>query len=376
MRRSQKFLPTFIFLIIISLILGVIHYFLYFSFTRFIDFEWWENLYLATSLGILSMSFIVSSICAHYWDNRKTRYAYYLSSVWMGALFYLTLAFASVWLIVFFADAMWIYFPLAPLGVMSSFIAWVTVIYGISNARNIQITRVDVQIRNLPPSWEGKKIAHISDVHVGHILRSPFVRKIVKKVNKEAVEMLCITWDLFDGMDGRLEHLVHPLGEITAPHGVIYVDGNHETYLGIERAFASLHETKTRILRDEIVSIDGLDIIGIDYPEPWVNKDIAETIVNLPAFQKENPSILLYHTPYQIDTIARTWVDLELCWHTHRGQMWPWRYLTQLIFQGRDYGLTRIWDYSLYTSSGVGTWGPPVRVGTRSEIVILTLHRA
>ena len=115
-----------------------------------------------------------------------------------------------------------------------------TVLYGISNARIISMTRVDVEIRNLPEAWEGKKIAHISDVHVGHILRAGFVRRIVRRINKENVEMVCITGDLFDGMDGRLEHLVDPLSDLNSPHGVFYVDGNHETYLGVERAFEAL----------------------------------------------------------------------------------------------------------------------------------------
>lgn len=82
----------------------------------------------------------------------------------------------------------------------------------------MRITRVDVSIRDLPASWEGKKIAHISDVHIGHILRSGFVRRIAKKINLEKPEVVCITGDLLDGMDGRLEHLVDPLGTIEAPH--------------------------------------------------------------------------------------------------------------------------------------------------------------
>lgn len=168
------------------------------------------------------------------------------------------------------------------------------------------MTRVDVDIRDLPDSWDGKKIAHISDVHVGHILRSSFVRRIVKRVNAEKVEMLCITGDLFDGMDGRLEHLLDPLQDIQTTHGIYYADGNHETYLGVDRAFRALGHTPTHILRDEIVSIDGLDIIGIDYPEAGVHKDIAKAITELDGYKKENPSILLYHTPYQIDAISKT----------------------------------------------------------------------
>lgn len=87
---------------------------------------------------------------------------------------------------------------------------------------------------------------------------------------------------------------------------MLYVDGNHETYLGVERAFASLRATRARILRDEIVTLDGLDFIGVDYPEPGVRKDIAETIKALENFDPKKPSVLLFHTPFQIEAIAET----------------------------------------------------------------------
>ncbi len=375
MHRPQSTFAMSLFVWFLLIVLGWIHYFVYFSLTRFLDISERENFYLATILWFLSLTFLTSTVCASYWDNRKTRYAYYLSAIWLGILQYLFLSFLFIWGLAFITEWTRFTIPLDLLGTMGLGISIATVLYGISNARIISMTRVDVEIRNLPEAWEGKKIAHISDVHVGHILRAGFVRRIVRRINKENVEMVCITGDLFDGMDGRLEHLVDPLSDLNSPHGVFYVDGNHETYLGVERAFESLWHTKTKILRDEIVTLDGLDIIGIDYPEPWVRKDLAETIINLPAFKKENPSILLYHTPFQIDSIAKTGVDLELCGHTHKWQLFPFGIITYFLFRGRDYGLTRIGDYSLYTSSGVGTWWPPMRVGSKSEIVIITLKR-
>lgn len=371
--QSTFFMSLFVWFLLI--ILGWIHYFVYFSLTRFIDVSERENFYLVAILGFLSLTFLTSSVCASYWDNKKTRYAYYLSAIWLGILQYLFLSFIFIWGLAFLTEWTRFSFPLDLLWTIGLGISGITVLYGISKARILSITRINIEIKDLPISWEGKKIAHISDVHVGHILRSWFVRRIVRKINAENTEMVCISGDLFDGMDGRLEHLVDPLNELEAPHGIYYVDGNHETYLGVDRAFESLGHTKTKILRDEIVTLDGLDIIGIDYPEPWLKKNLAETIMNLPWFKKENPSILLYHTPFQIDSIAKTGVDLELCGHTHKGQMWPFGIITSFLFRWRDYGLTRIGDYSLYTSSGVGTWWPPMRVGSKSEIVIITLSK-
>lgn len=132
------------------------------------------------------------------------------------------------------------------------------------------------------------------------------------------MELLCIAGDLFDGMDGKLEHLLDPLNQITAPHGIFYADGNHETYLGAERAFRALGHTKTRILRDEIVDVDGLDIIGLEYPEVGETIDVSKKVLSLPGYNRDRPSILIFHTPFQIESIAQTGVDLELCGHTHK----------------------------------------------------------
>ena len=97
-------------------------------------------------------------------------------------------------------------------------------------------------------------------------------------------------------------------------------------------------------------------MIGIDYPERGQKKDVAAIIKKLPNFDREKPSILLYHTPTQIEEIAKTGVNLQLSGHTHVGQIWPFGYITQLIFGPYYYGLSTIGDYNIFTSSGLGTW--------------------
>ena len=375
MHRPRNIITMTLFVILLQWALGLIHFFIYFSLVQFVSFpnSWLYG--LGITLSFLSVIFFVSTAAASKWDNRKTRYAYYLSSVWMGIVHFLTLACVFVWGVVGVSSFFDILLPYWLIAELAFIIALLFALYALYHARHIQITRVDISIKSLPDYWDGKKIAQISDVHIGHINRARFLRHVVQKINNENPELLCITGDLFDGMDGRLEHLLDPLNHITAPHGIVYADGNHETYLGVERAFRALWHTPTRILRDEILPIEWLDIIGIDYPEPGDRKDIAETILSLSGYKKENPSILLYHTPFQIDTIAKTGVDLELCGHTHRGQLWPLSIVTYLLFRGHDYGLSHIDDYTLYTSSGVGTWWPPMRIGSKSEIVILTLHK-
>jgi predicted MPP superfamily phosphohydrolase len=174
-------------------------------------------------------------------------------------------------------------------------------------------------------------------------------------------------------MDGSLEHLIDPINKLVTQKWTYFITWNHETYLGVARTFESLKWTKVHILKDELVDVDGLQIIGIDYPERWVQKNVPAIIKSLNTFDTNKPSILLFHTPTQVAEIAKTGVNLQLSGHTHVGQIWPFGYITELIFGPYYYGLNTLWDYNIFTSSGLGTWWPPMRVGTKSEIVAIHL---
>ena len=145
-------------------------------------------------------------------------------------------------------------------------IAFIYSVYGVWNAFYPRVKEVSVRIKNLPPGWEGKTIVQLSDVHLGHIYKADFLRKVVRTVNGLKPDMVVITGDLFDGMDGSLPSLVTPLNDLIAPDGVYFITGNHETYLGVGKAFSILEKTKVKILNDEVRDIRGLQLIGISYP--------------------------------------------------------------------------------------------------------------
>jgi predicted MPP superfamily phosphohydrolase len=236
-----------------------------------------------------------------------------------------------------------------------------------------QIKEITVKIPNLPAEWKGKKIVQLSDVHLGQVYRENFMRHVAQKVNSAEPEMVVITGDLFDGMDGDLHSPVKPLNLIRARQGIFFVTGNHETYLGLEKAFAALQNTKIKILEDEVVDVNGLKLIGISHPLRMETKDIAATLRQLSDAYVGHPNILLYHSPIQIDQIRKEGVNLELCGHTHKGQIFPLNLITRAIYHGYDYGLHKLGTYTLYVSNGVGTWGPSVRTGNTPEIVVITL---
>jgi len=351
------------------------HYFIYYSIVHFFGvIGSGRRVVLALLLFLLPTSFIASSILARWTQNPLSRALYFSSGLWLGVGLTLMTFFALAW-------AAWGVTKLvahspspALFGGAAVALACLYSGYGVWNAYHPRTENVVVRIRNLPPDWRGRKIVQLSDVHLGRVLGSRFLQGLVEKINAQDPSIVFITGDLFDGIDGRLDDLVGPLNGIRAPLGIYYVTGNHETYLGTDRAYAALKKTRARILNDEMVVINGLQIIGIGYPERRFSKDIAEVTRKLADFNPRMPSVLLYHSPTQIEQATAAGINLQLSGHTHKGQIFPIQFISRLIYQKYYNGLHVEGSYAIYTSSGAGTWGPTMRTGNHPEIAVIHLE--
>ncbi len=166
--------------------------------------------------------------------------------------------------------------------------------------------------------------------------------------------------------------------------------------MGLKRALQVLSQTRIRVLNNEVINIDGLEIIGVGYPGIYDKSDIRGLEKLEQSSSNHAPRILLFHTPTSIrlkdedefgqhfntywipDTSFKLprelGVDLQLSGHSHAGQIVPFGLLTKLIYKDYDYGLRREGDFSIYTTSGLGTWGPPMRTGNSPEIVVIKLQ--
>lgn len=373
MSRGYIVIPFFI-LIALS-ILFFSHYFIYFSVSHFFGIAAPAGrAALAGILFLLPASFIASSILAHWTDNFFSRALYFGTALWLGVGLTLILTLALAW-------GAWGTRKLFTRSPGPAIFGWAAVAlaclysaYGLWNAYHPRARNLTVRIKNLPPAWRGRKVVQLSDLHLGYILRASFASRLVAMVNAENPDLVAITGDLFDGADGKLEDLVAPLNALRAPLGIYFVTGNHEGYLGVERAYAALRTTPVRILADERVVIDGLQVIGVSYPERGHSKDFARAIAELPGFDSALPSILLYHSPTHIAEAKAAGVSLQLSGHAHRGQILPIQFISRLIYRRYYYGLYVEGDYTVYTSSGAGTWGPTMRTGNRPEIAVIRLE--
>ena len=349
------------------------HFFLYFSLVRFLGIgETKIKVVLALALFLLSISFIVASVLAHYSENVFTREIYFLTSLWLAVGWNLSLTLMLSWMVVGVAKLFNADFDYKYLVILSFLGTAMLSGYGIWSAYHPRLKNITVEMRNLPEKWQGKKIVQLSDVHLGHIYGKKFLTDVVAQVNAEKPDMVVITGDLFDGMDGRLEDLVAPFNGLNAPDGTYFVTGNHETYLGVGEILAVLKNTPVHTLDNAVVDVDGMQILGISYPVRGEKSDnLADAIRKVSNFEVTRPNILLYHNPIEAISAKAIGIDLQLAGHTHSGQLFPFQWITRFVYGKYYYGLTVAGDFSAYTSTGVGTWGPTMRTSGRPEVVVI-----
>jgi predicted MPP superfamily phosphohydrolase len=346
-------------------------------------------------LLMLAISFMASFFLLRWQENQFTVGFYIFAATWTGLFINLLLAAGASWLLIGFLRITGQDPNTRLIAAVWFILAVFCSAYGVWNAFHPHIKNITVSIENLPHQWKNKSIIQLSDIHLGHIYGQRFLNDIVAKVNAINPEIVFITGDLFDGMDASVLNLAAPLNQLRAPKGVFFITGNHETYVGLNKALHVLSRTKIHVLHNEVIDIDGLEIIGISYPGIDKTDDIGGLDKLEQKSSRKAPRILLFHTPTSINPkgenefdqhFSTYWVpdttfklhkqlgvNLQLSGHSHAGQIFPFGLLTKLIYKGYDYGLRQEGQFNIYTSSGVGTWGPPMRTGNAPEIVVIRL---
>jgi len=358
------------FIAIVQAILLVTHLFLYVTWTFSPGHPTSSPLWLKLVLGILSVSFLVASLLAWRYTGGAVRAIYKVAAVWLGLLSFLFIAAMLSWLIL---GLLWV------AGLPSHFHATVQIlftaavltgIYGIFNASCTRITRTTIRLANLPEAWRGRKAALISDVHLGHVRNGNFLRRIVGYVLREKPDAIFIAGDLYDGTAIDARRAAEPLSALTAPHGVYFVAGNHEQFGDDAKYLHAVEAAGVRVLRNEKVEAQGLQIIGVPYRQASHTEHFASVLEGI-GVDRNRASILLTHAPDHPQVAEAAGVSLQLSGHTHVGQFIPWSWMARRIYRQFVYGLSRIGKMQVFTSSGAGTWGPPLRLGSNPEIVVL-----
>jgi predicted MPP superfamily phosphohydrolase len=242
----------------------------------------------------------------------------------------------------------------------------------------LRVKDVPIRLQGLPAQLDGFRLVQISDLHIGALLHRGWVEGVVERVLGTHPDAVAITGDLVDGSVDELRNHVAPLAALaSAPRGVFFVTGNHEYYSGVDQWLRYLPTLGIRPLRNERLELaPGLDLAGIhDQSGHGVRGFSPDLDRALAGRQQGRPVVLLAHQPRQFQEAARKGVALTLCGHTHGGQIWPFSWIVALV-QPYLAGLHRIGDAQVYVSRGTGFWGPPMRVFAPPEITVLTLHPA
>jgi len=355
------------FITVFQLILFLAHIFLYQTWTFASGLR---ELWLPIALGLLSVSFVAASILAFRYTNAAVRTFYRAAAVWLGVFSFLLLAAVSSWVIFGAMRLVGWNVPFHPIAEALFSLAAIAGFYGIFNASWTRITRISVRLANLPDTWRGRRAALISDLHLGHVRNGSFLRRMVAKILKEEPHAIFIAGDLYDGTAIDAVRAAEPLSKLTAPHGVYFVAGNHEQFGDDSKYLRAVEAAGVRVLTNEKVEADGLQILGVPYRNSTQDGQLASVLQRLNV-DRDRASILLTHAPDRPEVAEAAGVSLQLSGHTHVGQFIPWSWMARRIYRQFVYGLSRIGKLQVLTSSGAGTWGPPLRLGSNPEIVML-----
>jgi predicted MPP superfamily phosphohydrolase len=251
--------------------------------------------------------------------------------------------------------------------------------YGIAEAKQTpRVKRVPIKIDHLPPELEGFRIVQITDLHVNPTFRRASVAEIVTVVNTLDADIVVLTGDLVDGSVDQIGYDVAPLKQISSGSGNFFVTGNHEYYSGV---IEWIEEVKrlgfTVFLNDHVIFTRGqasLLLAGVpDYRGgnflPNHRSDPQKALNGAPP---ADVKILLAHQPKSIFDATKAGYDLQISGHTHGGQFFPWHLLVGFA-QPYISGLHTHLNTQIYVSRGTGYWGPPVRLGSPSEITLIKL---
>ncbi len=262
--------------------------------------------------------------------------------------------------------------------------------YGVIHAGVIYTTNYEVSVDKKAGDIKSMNIVLVADLHMGYNIRQKQIKQMVEKVNASNPDLVVIAGDIFDNDYDSLDNpdeLINILRGIVSKYGVYACYGNHDIEEKIMGGFTFrfdksekrqsdirmdefLEKANIKLLRDEYVLIDNSFYLygRPDAVRPGRNIDVRKTPDELvEGLEQSKPIIVIDHEPRQLDELANAGVDLDLCGHTHDGQLFPLNITCRLVWEN-SYGYLKKGNMHNIVTSGVGLYGPFMRVGTNAEI--------
>ncbi|GAA0755067.1 metallophosphoesterase [Clostridium sartagoforme] len=332
---------------------------------------------------VLALSYIISMFLNKFISPNLTNFLYLIGSYWMGLLMYTLLTFPIIGIINIIISKSHLsnnltdkYYIYQTILIAVVFIIITTI--GSFNAKNSYVTSFDIDI-DKPSFKEPVNVIMVSDIHLGNIVKNKKLSNMVKEINDLNPDIVIIAGDIIDSDIKPFlnTNMGREFSKIKSTYGTYATLGNHDLMTKAETQIVKiLEENSVKVLRDESILInDSIYIIGRD--DITINRfsenDRASLLDLTHNLDKSKALIVIDHNPKYINESLNANIDLQLSGHTHKGQIAPGNLVTNKMFE-IDYGYLKKDNLNVVVSSGYGTWGPPIRIGSRSEIVQMNLH--
>lgn len=337
-------------------------------------------------LWIIILAYPVARILERFIGSGFTTFFVKAGSFWLGAMLYLVLLFLLIdiarginHLIPFASFLNFKSNPESRLMVIKIvyIIMSIVLIAGYINAHIPRINHFTLNFGKSLGKYEKIRLVAVSDIHLGTLISKNRLNYLVDKINEQNPDIVLFAGDVFD--EDIAPVVNNGLGkyfeQIKSPLGVFAITGNHEFFGGVEQKVNYLKAHGVKVLRDSTVLIDdsfflvGRDDRQTNYSTGKKRLEITDLLYKV---DKSKPIILLDHQPFNLNITADNGVDLQISGHTHHGQLWPFNYITNAIYELSS-GYKKIGNTNFIVSNGYGTWGPPIRLGNRPEILVVDI---
>ncbi len=335
----------------------------------------------------LSSSYILARFLERAYPSVLADIFMWIGSFWLAIMLYF-------FLIVVFLDFIRLinhFLPFYPKAVIANFalvkqyifygaIAFVgiVILLGYINASNPLIRNISIDVPKKPDSLKQLNIVAVSDIHLGTIISNGKLERIVNKINSLEPDIILLAGDVIDeNVDVVIRrNMGESLKKLQSKYGTFAITGNHEYIGGAEKAVNYLSSHNITMLRDTALFIDSsFYIVGREDKEKsrysGIKRKTLKEILN--GVNISYPIISMDHQPFNLNESKENGIDLQLSGHTHHGQMFPFDLITKSIYEV-SWGFMKDGNTNYYITSGIGTWGPPVRIGNRPEIVNIRLR--
>ncbi|HLO91026.1 MAG TPA: metallophosphoesterase [Lentimicrobium sp.] len=327
---------------------------------------------------VIVCSYILGRVIERFHISWFTDILTWTGSFWLATMFYFFLLVVVIdifrignYFIGYFPEMFYTQSFKTGLLIISVCTILLIVLAGHINAVNPRVKKLVINVDKPANGMKELKIALASDIHMGTVIGPRRMTKLVNKIQDLKPDLILFAGDVVD--EDVQPVIRHNLGKVLiqlhAPLGVYAITGNHEYIGGVARAVKYLEEHNITFLRDTAVKINNSFYLAgredRSKNSTGRRKEIAE-ILN--GHDTSLPVIMMDHQPFELDKVVEAGVDVQFSGHTHHGQIWPLNYITQAMYE-ISMGYKQKGNSHFYVSNGYGSWGPPVRIGNRPEIV-------